>query len=289
MRWGGFILIIGCLALAAFSGLFAVSPETQVASLGVQPSSYLRDRVFIEQQIASVQDTEAVAIIPIAGVVPHHIPVSVPLLADFYVRLANVRPDIDTFVIFGPDHFEKGRSDVSISESSFETPFGLLFPDTDLIEKIEATNLVLHDEAPFGDHSIHSQLLLIAKLFPHAKIVPITFRSSSTNDYAQLLGERIAELASDKTFFVASVDFSHYLHERQARPIDEQSAEYLRSLDPRMAGLVEADSPQSLVAAISAARAHGATTVQSLGVYNSADFTGRYDYTTGYVLQIIGK
>ncbi len=251
-------------------------------------SVYFKEAGYIESNIEKFKDAEKVDMDNVlGGVVPHHIPTAIPILAEFYAKLQKTK-NIDTFIILGPDHFEKGKENVSISKADFITPFGKLSPDLDIINQLEESKLVTHDETPFDDHSIHSQLLLIGKLFPNAKVVPIVFRSSSTNEFAEILGEKLALLAGPNTFIVGSVDFSHYLNEGQARPLDEQSASILTLLQPKLAGLTEADSPQSLVATIAAVKKSGANTSIKLGTYNSADYSNIQDFTTGYVVQFYG-
>jgi len=251
-------------------------------------SQYFQEADYIENQITNLQDTEKLEFKDVlGGVAPHHIPTAIPLLAEFYLKLQKTK-NIDTFIILAPDHFEKGNSDVSISKAEFITPFGKVLPNLEIIKQLEDSGLVVNDEAPFNDHSIHSQLLFISRLFPNAKVVPMAFRSSSTNEFAELLGEKLASLITPNTFIVASVDFSHYLNERQARILDDQSASILTMLQPRLAGLTEADSPQSLVTVISAVNKLGANLTIPLGTFNSSDYSNIDDYTTGYVIQFYG-
>jgi poly-gamma-glutamate synthesis protein (capsule biosynthesis protein) len=86
------------------------------------------------------------------------------------------------------------------------------------------------------------------------------------------------------------VDFSHYLNEEQARPLDARSATILAGIDPRLAGLTRADSPASLTALVAAVKKMGATASIPIGdgSFNSADFSNVNDFTTGYVVQFFG-
>ncbi|MDO8496518.1 MAG: AmmeMemoRadiSam system protein B [bacterium] len=279
------VLIVG----AAF--YFKSNPNLEVRSPSlIHVTKYTQEAGYVEDTVAKFQNAEKLDFSDtFGGITSHHVPTAFPLLAEFYSRLKNTK-NIDTFVILGPDHWEKGRADVSISEADFVTPFGKLSPDMDRINKIEESRFVVHDETPFEDHSIHSQLLFIAKLFPNAKIVPIVFRSSTANEYAEKLGDLIASLSGPNTFVVASVDFSHYLNEEQARPLDARSATILAGIDPRLAGLTRADSPASLTALVAAVKKMGATASIPIGdgSFNSADFSNVNDFTTGYVIQFFG-
>lgn len=257
----------------------------------IHVTKYTQEAGYVEDTVAKFQNAEKLEFSDtFGGITSHHVPTAFPLLAEFYSRLKNTK-NIDTFIILGPDHWEKGRADVSISKADFVTPFGKLSPDVDMINKLEESRFVVHDESPFEDHSIHSQLLFIAKLFPDAKIVPIVFRSSTANEYAEKLGDLIASLSGPNTFVVGSVDFSHYLNEEQARPLDARSATILAGIDPRLAGLTRADSPASLTALVAAVKKMGATASIPIGdgSFNSADFSNVDDFTTGYVVQFFGN
>jgi len=204
-------------------------------------------------------------------------------LAEFYAKLKNSR-DVKTFIILGPDHVDGGRGDISVSKADFSTPFGSLEPNLEIIESLENSGFVIHDETPFDqEHSIHSQLLFIGRLFPDAKIVPLVFRSSATNGFARAFGSVMSEYLDENVFIVASVDFTHYLSEEQARPIDELSGSILSAINAKSAGLIESDSPQSLSALVSALEEKQANDLSDLGIFNTADFSDNQDYTTGYV------
>jgi len=283
-------LILSILIVATVS-YFKSNPKLEVRSpSSIHVTKYTQEAGYVEDTVAKFQNAEKLDFSDtFGGITSHHVPAAFPLLAEFYARLKNTK-NIDTFVVLGPDHWEKGRADVSISEADFVTPFGKLSPDANLIKKLEESRFVVHDEAPFEDHSIHSQLLFIAKLFPDAKIVPIVFRSSTANEYAEKLGDLIASLSGPNTFMVGSVDFSHYLNEEQARPLDAHSATILAGIDPRLAGLTRADSPAALTALVAAVKKMGATASIPIGdgSFNSADFSNVNDFTTGYVVQFFG-
>jgi len=220
----------------------------------------------------------------LGGVTSHHIPTAFPVLAKFYKTLKATQ-SVDTFVIIGPDHFAKGKADITISKATFAMPAGTVQPNLPMIKAIEKSGLAIHDESAFADHSMHSQLLLINKLFPKARVVPIIIRGSARNDRAQKLGELLGTLANNRTVVIASVDFSHYLPKAQALPIDQHSAVLMAQGDTESAAKAETDSPQSLVAYTAAVKKMGSNAVIPFGYYNSGDFSQQKDYTTGWVFQ----
>lgn len=247
-------------------------------------SQFFRYAEFIASSVQEVESNAKINLDTVlGGVVPHHIPTTIPLLAEFYAKLKNTR-DVKTFVILAPDHVDGGRGDISVSKANFVMPFATLKPDLKIIEKLEKTGFVAHDEAPFDrEHSVDSQLLLISKLFPDARIVPLIFRSSITNETAKAFGRVLASVVNDDAFIVSSVDFSHYLSEKQARPIDYLSANVLAAVNSQSVSLIKADSTQALAAMMAFLETKGANQNVDLQVFNTRDFSNNNDYTTGYV------
>ena len=281
------IYIVAALLVLVSVGLyFVLSDRTRAPEIAraYHQSQFFKYASFIESSVEQAKKDEKIDLNKVmGGLVPHHIPTTIPLLAEFYTKLKNSR-DIKTFVILGPDHVDAGRGNISVSKADFIMPFGALRPNLAIIEQLESSGFILQDEASFDrEHSIDSQLLLISKIFPDARIVPLIFRSSITNEEARAFGKILADVVDENTFIVSSVDFSHYLSERQARPIDYLSANVLGAIDSRSTDLVKADSEQALAALMSFLETKGANHHVDLQGFNTRDFNSNNDYTTGYV------
>lgn len=280
------IYIVAVLLVLVGVGLYFVLPHRNAPEIvkAYHQSQFFKYSGFIESSVKEADSDAKVDLNKImGGITPHHIPTTIPLLAEFYTKLKNAR-DVKTFVILAPDHVDAGRGIISVSKADFVMPFGTLRPNLAMIEQLEASGFVIQDETPFDrEHSIDSQLLLISKLFPDAQIVPLIFRSSITNGEARTFGKVLAGIADEDTFIVSSVDFSHYLTEKQARPIDYLTANVLGAIDSKSTDLIEADSEQALVALMSYLETKGANHHVDLQVLNTRDFNSNNDYTTGYV------
>ncbi|MDP3771864.1 MAG: AmmeMemoRadiSam system protein B [bacterium] len=278
--------VIILLALVSVGLYFVLSDRTKRPEIShiYHHSQFFKYAPFIESSLEQVKKDEKIDLNKVmGGLVPHHIPTTIPLLAEFYTKLKNTR-DVKTFIILAPDHVDAGRGNISVSKADFVMPFGTLRPNLAIIEQLESSGFIVQDEAPFDrEHSIDSQLLLISKLFPNAQIVPLIFRSSITNEEARAFGKILAGVVDEDTFIVSSVDFSHYLSEKQARPIDYLSANVLGAIDSKSTELIRADSEQSLVALMSFLETKGANHHVDLQVFNTRDFNSNNDYTTGYV------
>ena len=280
------VYIAGILVALAVAGLyfFLSKKEGPDIAENYHQSQFFEYAQFIENSVEQTKNDERVDLdLALGGIVPHHVPTTIPLLAKFYAKLKNTR-EVKTFIILGPDHVDRGRGQINVSNAVFVTPFAEIKPDLEIIEKLENSGFVTHDETPFDrEHSIDSQLLLISKIFPEAHVVPLVFRSNINNKTAGAFGEVLAEVARDDVFIVGSVDFSHYLSEAQATPLDHLSANVLSAVISQFGGLVEADSTQALVALMSFLEARSANHHVDLQIFNTGDFSYNRDFTTGYV------
>ncbi|MBI4272325.1 AmmeMemoRadiSam system protein B [Candidatus Uhrbacteria bacterium] len=225
-----------------------------------------------------------------AGILPHHAPLTFPLIASFYRDLARSGAGIDTFVVLGPDHFNRASDEIVLSDRAFETPFGILRNDARLGKKIIAAHIGRIDRAPFEkEHAIHSHTAFIKKYFPRARIVPILFHASASLQSAEALGVLLSKNNKKKIFLVGSIDFSHYRKATDARPIDERSARLLRTLDERNVQFIDADSPAALAALLRFVRAVPGVQFLDSHVYNTADFSSNSLSTTGYIIGVFGR
>lgn len=222
------------------------------------------------------------------GVVSHHIPTTIPQLVEFYSRLKRTQ-SVKNFIVIGPDHTDAGKASITASNASFFTVYGEVRPIDGLALKLQDAKLVNIDESPFDpEHSIGSQILVISKIFPGAKVTPIILRSDTAKDHVGALGKILAKLMDDETVLIASVDFSHYLPTDQAMPLDQISGEVVRHLDLGALSLVTADSGKSMAVFMGVMNEKKAVNTDDLTILNTNDFMQNSDYTTGYIFGFWG-
>lgn len=222
------------------------------------------------------------------GVVPHHIPTTIPRLVDSYSRLKQTQ-SVKNFIVIGPDHTDAGKAPITVSNVSFFTAYGEVRPVDGLALKLHDAKLANIEESPFDpEHSVGSQILLISKIFPGAKVTPIILRSDTTKDHAVALGKMLTTLIDDQTVLIASVDFSHYLSTDQAMPLDQISGEIVRNLDLDALSLLTADSTRSMAVFMEVMSAKKAIATDGLTILNTNDLMQNSDYTTGYVFGFWG-
>lgn len=223
------------------------------------------------------------------GVVSHHIPTTIPQLVDFYSRLKRTQ-SVKNFIVIGPDHTDASKAPITVSNAHFFTAYGEVQPIDGLASKLQEAKLANIEESPFDpEHSVGSQILVISKIFPGAKVTPIILRSDTTKDNAEALGEMLATFLDGETVLIASVDFSHYLPTDQAMLLDRVSGEVVRNLDLETLSLVKADSSKSMAVFMEVMKEKEALDTDGFAILNTNDLMQNSDYTTGYVFGYWGK
>jgi AmmeMemoRadiSam system protein B len=180
------------------------------------------------------------------GIIPHHL-VASDNIANFFATMK--QSNNATIVLIGPNHYQKGDFDVLTSKFAWDSPYGIVEPDTAIIDELVNRNLAHIDEDTVEhDHSVASFAPFIQYFIPGTKVVPIILkRGFSIEDIEQLSiylanltnqchpGEATTSIGSHynncSIFFLASVDFSHYLPKDNAYQKDKFTEELLKGKD----------------------------------------------------------
>ena len=280
------------LAIFILVGMWctAVSPKSSQTESVYHQSEWNEYAPQIDRALSAESNVQPTGLAHVYGmVVSHHIPTTIPRLVEFYSRLKQGQT-VNNFIVIGPDHTDAGQAPITVSNASFFTAYGEVKPIEGLASKLEAENVAHIEEKPFDpEHSVGSQILVISKIFPGARVTPIILRSDTPKDYAEALGRTLSEYLDDNTVLIASVDFSHYLSTGQAMPIDEISGSIVRDLNLSSLSLAKADSPSSLATFIEAMIQKNAIDVGDFIVLNTNDLMQNSDFTTGYIFGYWGK
>ena len=165
------------------------------------------------------------AVVPHAGLV-----YSGPVAAHVYSALAKDGFP-ETFVILGPNHNGIGAG-VATTEEDFETPFGIVSIDRDIVSKLKG----VVDNDPLShrfEHSIEVQLPFLQYIKRDIRIAPI---SMGFQDYETAVDTAKAvrkAIAGKDVCIIASTDFSHYIPPEKARLLDNKVIEKILALDPK--------------------------------------------------------
>ncbi len=163
--------------------------------------------------------------------VPHHLLVK-DTIADLYFSISENK--YDNVVILSPDHFFAGDTPFSTTTKDFETVFGVLIVNKQLIQTVIGQNPLITESDMFKrEHGIHAQTPFIKYWYPDAKIIPIASKINTTKqDLDSLFQTLSAVLPKEKTLIIQSTDFSHYLPLEEADQMDAETILAIKSGDP---------------------------------------------------------
>jgi len=215
------------------------------------------------------------------GITSHHLPTAMDAIVSLYGNIYSSNGPRNTFVIIGPDHFDKCAKPITTTLKPYLTPFGKINANNIIINELIKGYASSDDSCLENEHSIKVQTIFIKYLYPDATIIPLAISSSAKlSDIEKLV--QFFYGYKDETTIVVSVDFSHYRTFEIATKIDKESQNMINNLEFDNLDINHVDSPMSVKFAIMFAKKIGATHVNS-SVYNSFDFTGESQNTTGYI------
>ena len=165
------------------------------------------------------------AVVPHAGLV-----YSGPVAAHVYAAMATDGFP-DSFVIIGPNHNGIGAG-VATTVEDFETPFGIVRIDQDIVSKLKG----VVDNDPVShrfEHSIEVQLPFLQYIKRDIKIVPISMGFQDYQTAADTAKAIKKAIAGRDVCIIASTDFSHYIPPEKARQLDAKVIEKILALDPK--------------------------------------------------------
>ena len=176
------------------------------------------------------------------GIIPHHL-----IVKDYLASYFNGLKDrYQTVVLIGPNHFDSGSSNILLSQAVWQTPYGKIFPNDRVIEKL-AEDFPIDEDAFFAEHSITGLVPFIKKSLPSAEIVPIILKVNTPNsELEELLTILGNSIDPANTLVLASIDFSHYQTALSADFHDAKSINTIRTFNYEAIPRLEIDSPPSL-------------------------------------------
>lgn len=179
------------------------------------------------------------------GIAPHHLFVK-DKIASYFNLISG--EDYKKVIFLAPNHFNAGKGDVVISKSRWETPFGYLEPDFDFISKLEVSDLIEIDEAPFSnEHSVSGLVGFIRKSLGEVKFTPIILKQGISKDALDSLVALMEKnIDEENTLVLSSVDFSHYQPVQAAEFHDMHSNAMINDFNLERVLGIEVDSPPSV-------------------------------------------
>ncbi len=287
----------GLLAGAAADGPAARQPLIRKATVAGQfyPAEPQRLRGAIAAYLAAAPAPLAEP--PVALVVPHAGYVFSGQIAADGWRQALGR-DYEVVVLLATNHRVPPFRGVSVFPGGgYETPLGLIGTDHEVVKALQAAEPLVtwRPEAHAEEHSEEVQLPFLRVVLPEARLVSAVVGSADP-EVAARFGRALAKvLAGRRALIVASSDLSHYPSQADAAAVDRRTLAAIASLDtaavgralraagerPGLATCACGEGP--VLAALTAARALGASRGVVLGYANSGDtVAGEPERVVGY-------
>jgi len=204
-----------------------------------------------------------------AGMVPHHL-LAADMIAGFFSLAAQQKDSYDTVLLISPSHFpEKCSSDAVTATADWNTPYGILKTDIELVEALlsnETIGAENSSDAVEYDHGAAGLIPFVRYYLPKAKVAVCLLSNKLSQQRLDEIQRVINEQRKDKNILlIASADCSHYLMPHDAEKHDKATAQAIQSFD--FAQIMQfsdsnLDSPQAVTTFLSAAQASGAVLKQ---------------------------
>ncbi|MDD4333409.1 MAG: AmmeMemoRadiSam system protein B [Patescibacteria group bacterium] len=223
------------------------------------------------------------------AIMPHHLIVK-DKMEEFLSGIKKY--NYQTIILIGPNHFERGHSQIITSDQSWQTDSGDFLPDENIIEALAENKIAsIDDQTIKGDHSMYNLTPLLKQYWPQAKIVPIILSSTASPQKAEELADFLAKnLNQENSLVLASVDFSHYQPMSVADWHDEKSQAVIESFDFGRVYDLEIDSPPSIYTVLKYLEIIGAEKSELIFHTNSGQLAGSPDAsTTSHSFYYFGK
>jgi len=188
-------------------------------------------------ELTSIQNitskNETVSLEAVSFVSPHHL-VAEKMIDQIFSEVAgkNKNSKVERIILVSPNHFNLGTGWAVASNADWKLENGMVAGDKEFIRKLGKSGLVHVENSAFQrEHGIENLLPYVAKYFPQAKVVPLMVRDGFPKGKVEELAKEISQNSSEKTLFILSADFSHYLEKNISRLHDEQAIDVMESLD----------------------------------------------------------
>ena len=220
------------------------------------------------------------------AIVPHH-NLAGRYLSGFFTSLSG-RP-IKTVVLIGPDHKATSFGTFYSADVSWNTEFGPVHSDLELVESLVNKGIVNKNNKLLGDeHSIVALMPYFARYIPEVKIVPLVVNETKLESIKKYADD-IAIHITEGVLVIAAVDFSHYLNIEEVVAKDLETLSAINSRDHAKLlsyGNDHLDSPTSIVLLDLIMQNLGKGKLDVLVHSNSFILTGRRDQVTSYLIGV---
>lgn len=200
---------------------------TSTITIKDQPNNYIDYGLRFITSISTKTDSRIL-------LVPHHL-LPVRQIGEAFAAA----PDAKRVILLSPDHFSGCKKAICTTGADFtyeQLTIQTTPADADFIES--------RDSVFLKEHGIRGLLPFVATRWPDAQIIPITIKADATTSTVDQLADWITQQLQDKnTYFVPTIDLSHYLPAYLADIHDRVTIRDLLSIDPDHWRPMEIDNP----------------------------------------------
>lgn len=223
------------------------------------------------------------------GITPHHL-LAGKYIAGFFNVFKKQNPSL--VILISPNHFNRGSWPIIISNLDWQTPFGVVDVDKDLVSKLLKEKIVaLDNEAMVEEHGIYGPAGILKMELPQTKILPIILKDGASQSKLDKLVEVIYNNLPANAVVVGSIDFSHEKDLETSNINDEYSINLIKNFNYSGMRKMAIDSVPTLYTVMKLMEKLQATNVPFYWHDNSAVISGDLSAssTTSYLLPFFTK
>jgi len=226
--------------------------------------------------------------VPRAIIVPHAGYVySGAVAASAYKQIIPFKHKINRVVLLGPSH-RVAFTGLAVPESDvFNTPFGNISIDLEMVKKILTLPQVsVSERAHYEEHSLEVQLPFLQEILDDFSLVPIVVGDVERHDVADVIKLLLKNGKNTNTLIVISTDLSHYHEYDEANKRDHATSDAIVHLEPEYIGFDDACGRNGLNGMLTVAE-QKQYTIELLDLKNSGDVSGSKERVVGYGAYVI--
>ena len=213
--------------------------------------------------------------VTIGGIAPHHM-VAEKRIVDFYEQISAIAPKPKRVILLGPDHFNAGKTPITLCGSDWETPSGTLRSDAALRDFLLESHTVSRQDDIFPrEHSITVHIPFIRQYLGNAVILPMIIQSRATDIQILTLRKQLLSFLQEGGVLLLSMDFSHYKTSDEADAEDVKSLASIKNFTVKRG--LDIDCPRGTALFLGIMKDLGTTNISILGHTNSGKILGNRD------------
>lgn len=153
----------------------------------------------------------------------------------FSKTMSYVRDDYDLVVLIGPSHRVRFQDKILLTNKSrLITPLG----DCELFDSEHLYDIgVVDNHQHTLEHSIHMHIPYIQRFIPDCSVLPIIV-SRLTDNYINIVVDRLRSITTDRTLLMISSDFTHYGDKFNYTPYSSDIKEQITNEDKKVIDMI---------------------------------------------------